>query len=63
MAVATETAMLKAGGGGNTTTAAAEGSFTKRPGGTPHRCLGGGCMMTVIGDCDCGGDNDGDSGR
>jgi hypothetical protein len=56
-----------AGSGGDTTTAAAEGSLTKRPGGTPRRCLGGNCTMTEIvdggGDCDYGGNNDGDSGR
>ncbi len=39
MVVATETAMTTAGGGGDTTTAAAEVSLTKRPGGTPRRCL------------------------
>jgi hypothetical protein len=31
--------MTTAGGGGDTTTAAAEGSLTKRLGGTPRRCL------------------------
>ena len=40
MAVVTETVTTNAGGGGDTTTAAAEGSLTKRPGGTPRRCLG-----------------------
>jgi len=39
MALATETAMMMAGGGGDMTTAAVEGSLTKRPGGTPRRCL------------------------
>ena len=39
MAVATETATTTAGGGGNTTTVAAEGSLTKRLGGTPSCCL------------------------
>ena len=48
MAVATETATMTAGGSGNMTTAAAEGSLTKRSGGTPLRCLGGNCTMTVI---------------
>jgi len=35
MAVVTETVTTNAGGGENTTTVAAEGSLTKRPGGTP----------------------------
>ena len=37
MVMAMETATMMAGGGGDKTTAAAEGSLTKRPGGTPHR--------------------------
>ena len=44
----TGTAKATAGGGGDTTTVVAEGSLTKRLGGTPHRCLGGSCAMTVI---------------
>jgi hypothetical protein len=50
VAMVTATTMAGGGGGGDTTTAAAEGSLTKWPGGTPRRCLGGGCgcMMTVI---------------
>ena len=47
MAVATETSTMTAGGGGDTTTASVEGSLTKRPGGTPRRCLGGDCTMTA----------------
>jgi len=39
---------MTAGGGGDTTMAVAEGSLTKRPGGTPRRCLGGDCTMTAI---------------
>ncbi len=37
MAVAMETATTMAGGSSNTTMAAAEGSLTKRPGGTPRK--------------------------
>ena len=48
MAVVTETVTTNAGGGGDTTTAAAEGSLTKRLGGAPRRCLGGGCAMTAM---------------
>ncbi len=48
MAVATEAATTTVGGDGDITMVVAEGSLTKRPGGTPRRCLGGGCTMTVI---------------
>jgi hypothetical protein len=62
-------AMANGGGDGNRNSdndggrwRVAEGSLTKRPGGTPRRCLGGGCIMTVIVTTTTAAD-DGDSGR